>query len=82
MSGFKVGDKVVYNGSNPGIAAQAGATALIIEIKDGGSTIVVIWDDTPQRKNQINGGYYTTYFKLVKPKIDYMQITRDMVGGR
>lgn len=80
---FKPGDKVKLI-NNQAMAAQIGATATVKAVNK--YCLDVIWDDNnlrahPQHPNakQMHGEYASIIFESA---IDYLQITREIVGSR
>lgn len=71
---FKVGDKVELV-DNKGMSNKPGATATVREVKV--RNLVIVWDvQTPQ----VDGEYFAMRFKLCTPKIDYLKITKEIIG--
>lgn len=70
---FKIGDRLVYTGEEQ-LAAKKGAEAIVIQtclITD--EYVEVEWIESSLASIQRNGGYFPSYFKLVK-SISFLDI--------
>ena len=68
---MKVGDTIELI-RNTHMSAAIGSTAMVIEYNKGDEYVVVEWIDKGD-SGQMDGSYYSHYFKMIKPKVDIME---------
>lgn len=75
---FKKGDRVKLTRPRAPVRSPTGSLATVMSA--GRDFITIEWDKGVTPCDLLT--VYADQFDLVAPKIDYMQITRDIVGSR